>query len=221
MKRLYAVMPVPLLLSGCMMLGMGGMGSAGGSGIRGDSHGSSMSGLTLVKESVVNGIRITVEVPPYLLGDALAYTVTLRAVRDKAYISDASMVLIVTSDDIRSQRSRATHPNSQSEHRDSSTTSTGQSNAGAMKVAPDKTRDGTYVFRPSLTTGGAYKFVFVVERVGNVTHAPPIEVEQRIQLDSAMDQHAGHGDRMTGAGMASVTVIGAGVMAIAMLVMLR
>ena len=221
MKRLYAVMPAALLLGGCMMLGMGGMGSAGGGGMHGDSHVSSTSGQTLVKESVVNGIRVTVEFPPYVSGDALVYVVTLRDDRDKSFISDASMALIVTSDDNRSQGSSASRPNSQSEHRDSSTTSTGEGKVGAMRVAPDRTGNGRYVFRPSIATGGAYKFVFVVERVGNVTQAPPIEIEQSIQLDKQMNQHSGNGDRVTGVGMTSVAVIGAAVMAIAMLFMLR
>lgn len=220
MKKMYAVLPVPLFLSGCMVLGMGGMGLAGGGGMHGASHGSSMNGQTLVKESVVNGIRITAEFPPYVFGDELAYKVTLRDVRDKSTISDASIALIVTSDDNRNQGSRSGEAGSHSGHGDSST-SQSQGKVGKMKVSPDETGNGTYVFRPSITNGGAYKFVFVLERVGNVTIDPPIEVEQTVRLDGQRDQHSGNRDHMAGSGRAPAVLIGAGVMAIMMLFMVR
>lgn len=220
MKKMYAVLPAPLFLSGCMVLGMGGMGLAGGGGMHGASHGSSMNGQTFVKESVVNGIRITAEFPPYVFGDELAYKVTLRDVRDKSIISDASIALIVTSDDNRNQGSRSGQAGSHSGHGDSSTTQS-QGKVGKMKVAPDEIGNGTYVFRPSITNGGTYKFVFVLERVGNVTMDPPIEVEQTVQLDAQRDQHSGNRDHMTGSGRAPAILIGAGVMAIMMLFMVR
>ncbi len=217
---MYAVLPVPLFLSGCMVLGMGGMGLAGGGGMHGASHDSSMNGQTLVKESVVNGIQITAEFPPYMLGDELAYKVTLRNVHDKSNISDASIALIVTSDDNRNQGSRSGQAGSHSGHGDSSTTQS-QSREGKMKVSPDEIGNGTYVFRPSITNGGTYKFVFVLERVGNVTIDSPIEVEQIVQFDGQRDRHSGNGDHVTGSSMAPAVLIGAGVMAIMMLFMFR
>ena len=220
MKKMYAVLPAPLFLSGCMVLGMGGMGLAGGGGMHGASHGSSMNGQTLVKESVVNGIRITAEFPPYVFGDELAYKVTLRDVRDKSIISDASIALIVTSDDNRNQGSRTGQAGSHSGHGDSSTTQS-QGKVGRMKVSPDIIGNGTYVFRPPITNRGAYKFVFVLERVGDVTIDPPIEVEQTVQLDGRKDQRSGNGDRVTGSGMAPAALLGVGVMAIMMLFMVR
>lgn len=220
MKKMYAVLPTPLFLSGCMVLGMGGMGLAGGGGMHGASHGSSMNDQTLVKESVVDGIRITAEFPPYVFGDELAYKVTLRDVRDKSIISDASIALIVTSDDNSNQGSRTGQAGSHSGHGDSSATQS-QGKVGRMKVSPDKIGNGTYVFRPSITIRGVYKFVFVLERVGDVTMDPPIEVKQTVQLDGQKDQHSGNGDHVTGSGMAPAVLIGAGVMAIMMLFMFR
>jgi hypothetical protein len=193
---MFAVIPAPLLLGSCMMLGMGGMGAGGGGGMHGASHDSSMNSQTLVKESVVKGIQITVEFPPYVLGDTLTYKVTLRHVRDRSYIANASMELIVTSDD-------------------------NQNEVGTVKTPPAEIANGTYVFRPSITRGGAYKFVFVLNRVGSAAEDPPIEVEQRIQLNGPMDGHSGNADRATGFRIVPATVIGAGVMAIMMLVMLR
>jgi hypothetical protein len=213
-KKTYALLPAPLFLSGCMMLGMGGMA------MHGAPQGSSMNGQTLVKESVANGMRLTAEFPPYALGDALVYEVTLRDVRDKSTISDASIALIVMSDENRNQGSRSGQASSQSGHGDSSTTRS-QGSIGKMKVSPDEVDDGRYVFRPSITNGGAYKFVFVLDRVGSVAIDPPIEVEQNVQLDGRMDKHAGESDHATRSAMAPVVVASAAVMAIMMVFMLR
>ena len=218
MKKMYVALPMPLFLSGCMMLGMGGMGAAGGGGVHGAPHGPSTSGQTLVKESVVNGIRMTAEFPSYLLGDELAYTVTLRDVRDKSTISDASIALIVTLDD--NQSSRSGQAGSHSEHGDSSPTQS-QGKAGHMKVSPDEIGNGTYVFRPAIKNGGAYKFVFVLARVGSVRIDPPIEVEHTVQLDGQRDQRSRHGDHRTESRMAPAVLIGAGAMAIMMFFMFR
>ena len=204
MKKLYAVILAPLFLSGCMMLGMGGMGG----GMHGTSQGSTMKGQTIVKESIANGIRITAEFPPYVLGDVLAYTVTLRDVRDKSMISDASITLIVTSDDNRNQGSH-------SGHLDSSVTQNQRSN-WRINLSPDVLGNGTYVFRPSITNGGAYRFAFVLGRVGNVAIDPAIEVEQTIQLLGQTDQRSENGAHRTGSGISPTVLIGAGAMAIMM-----
>jgi len=204
MNKIYLTLLTPLFLSGCMMLGMGGMGHTGSGGMHGDSHGSSMNGQTIVKESVVNGIKITAEFPPYTLSDELAYKVTLYDVREKLIISDASISLIVTTDNSRGQDSHSDHGKMKE-----------------MKFLPDGINNGTYIFRPSIKNTGAYKFIFVLERVGNVTIDPPIEVDQTIQLLSQANQHSENGDNMTGYGISPVVLISAGVMAIIMLFMLR
>lgn len=220
MKKMYVVLSSPLLFSGCMMLGMGGMGAPGGSGMHGASQGSTMNGPTLVKEAVVSGIRLTAEFPPYALGDRLSYRVTVRDVRDKSTISNASVALIVTADDNRHQDSRSAEAGSDARHADSSTTLT-HGTVRRMVVSPDAMADGAYVFRPSITTGGAYRFVFVLDRVGNVALASPIEVEHIVQLHGQRDQHSGNGDPATRSAMAPTVLIGAGVMAIMMLFMIR
>ena len=215
MRKTYAVLSVPLFLSGCMMVGMGGMGG----GMHGASQGASMSGQTLIKDSVVNGIRITAEFPPYMMGDALAYTVTLRDVRDKSAISDASLAMIVTPDDINhGSRSAPTVPHSG--HGDSATVRS-QDSAERIKVSPDKVGDGTYVFRPSIMKEGAYRLVVLVERVGTVTMDPPIEVEQTVQLRAPMDEHSGNGDHGMGSGKTPLALLGVAVMAAMMLFMFR
>jgi len=204
MYKIYLTFLLPLFLSGCMMLGMGGMGHMGG--MNENSHGSSMKGQTIVKESIVDGIKITVEFPPYTLSDELAYKVTLYDVREKLIISDASISLIVIPDNDRSHDAHSDHSKRQE-----------------MKFSPDKSgiNNGTYIFRPIIKMKGAYKFIFVLERVGNVTIDPPIEVEQTIQLSSQMDMHSEDGDNMGGSGISPIVLIGVGAMAIMMLFILR
>ena len=213
MKKLCAVILAPLFLSGCMMLGMGGIGHSGAGGMHGASQSSTMRGQTIIKESIANGIRITAEFPPYVLGDALAYTVTLRDVRDNSTISDATTALIVTSDD---NRSNGSHPG----HLDSSVT-LNQRSSWTKKISPEVIGNGTYLFRPSITSGGAYRFTFVVEKVDNVTINPAIEVEQTVRLLSQADRQSENGDHKTGSGVSPAVLIGAGAMAIMMLFMFR
>ena len=90
-----------------------------------------------------------------------------------------------------------------------------------MVVSPDEIGDGAYVFRPAIATGGAYRFVFVLEKIGNVALASPIEVEHTVQLLGQRDRHSGHGDPATRSAMTPGVLIGAGVMAIMMLFMIR
>lgn len=219
MKRTSAVLSAPLFLGACMMLGTGGTGSVG-SGMHGAAHDASRNGQTLVRESVVNGIGITVAFPPYAVGDTLAYTVTLRDARDKLLISNASMALLVTADATRNQGARSVQAGAHAGHGESSTTQKRDS-VVKMTFAPAETGNGTYVFRPSITNAGAYRFVFVIERVGNVTMTPQIEVEQTIQLDGHMDQRSATGNHMAGSRRTPAALLGIGAMALMMVFMLR
>ena len=90
-----------------------------------------------------------------------------------------------------------------------------------MKFSPDAIDNGTYVFHPSIKSGGAYTFAFVLERAGAVALDPPIRVEHVVQLDSQGDQHSGTGARTTGSSIAPLVLIGAGAMVVAMLFMFR
>jgi hypothetical protein len=199
---------------------MGGMGHMGG--MNENSHGSSMTGQTIIKESIVDGIKITVEFPPYTLSDELAYKVTLYDVREKMIISDASISMIVTSDDSRKQVSHSGQASSHSGHGDSSPTQS-QGKVEKMKFSPDEINNGTYIFHPTIKNKGAYKFIFVLERVGNVTIDPPIEVEQIVQLHSQIDQPSEHNsDNMAGFSLSSPAIlIGLGAMAVMMLFIIR
>ena len=58
MKKMYLVLALPFLFAGCMMPGAGGMGLMGHEEMRGSSHAQPMSGQLLIRESVVDGMRI-------------------------------------------------------------------------------------------------------------------------------------------------------------------
>lgn len=177
------------------------------------------AGQTLVRESVANGIRITVAFPPYALGDKLAYTVTLRDARDQSLISDASLTLIVTTDATRNQGSRSGQAGAHAGHGESSTTPS-QETAGKMTFIPEAAGNGTYVFRPSINSPGAYRFLFVMERVRTMTMDPPFTVEQTVQLDGRMAQHSGTGDHM-GSRRTPAVLLGIGAMALMMVLIVR
>lgn len=194
MKKMILVVATPLLLSGCMMLGAGGMGHGSGGGGHGDAQMTPMVGQTLIKEAVVEGVRITAEFPPYSLGDDLAYRVTLRRERDSTAIGDASVAMFIGPDGARER---------------------------ATRVSPSARDDGVYVFRPVITAEGSYRVVIRVERVGTVTPTSGAELEHVVRLAARMDMSAGQADGGGTSWFAPTALLGAGVMAVMMLVMLR
>ena len=216
--RTIAVLSMSLWLSGCMMLGMGGLGMGGG--MHGTPGGRPAGGPTIIKESVANGMRMTVEFPPYRPGDRLVYTVTLQDATSGAAVAGASMALLVSpvagpaQDSIPGQaRAHAMHEGSPTEARGATT--------AALEFAADEVGDGKYVFRPSLTTAAAHRFRFVLKRSGTPGLDPPNELEHVVQLGGAGDQHAGSGAPSSGWGVTPLILLGAGAMAVAMLIMLR
>lgn len=216
MKRMSIALAAPLLLSGCMMLGMGGSGS--GHGMLGSAH-DARTGATLVRDSVANGIGISVAFPPYAFGDSLSYTVTLRDARDQSPISNASIALIVTTDATRNQSSRSRPAGAHAGHGESSTTPSLET-AENMTVIPEAAGNGTYTFRPSINSPGAYRFLLVIEKVGALTMDPPFTVEQTVQLDRRMARHSGTGDH-TGSRRTPAVLLGLGAMALMMVFAVR
>lgn len=193
MKSMTILGVLPLLLSGCMMLGSGGMGHGSSGGGGGHAQMTPMSGPMLIKESVVEGIRITAEFPRYSLGDDVSYRVTLRRERDSTAITDASVTMLIGRDDTRDR-----------------TTS----------ISPSARGTGVYEFRPVLTAEGVYRVVIRVERVGNAALPPGTQLEQLVRLDAPMDMaRETHGNDTSR--WAPTALLGVGLMAVMMLVMFR
>ena len=185
---------IPLLLSGCMMLGSTGMGH--GSGGVGHAHAqpAPMIRQTVIKDTVVEGVRITAEFPPYAYGDNLAYRVTLRRERDNTAIGDASLALLIGPSDAR----------------DRTTT-----------ISPSAVENGVYVFHPVVAAEGEYRVSVRVERAGSIAPTRSAELEQLVRIDARMDMSAGEEDGGGSSMRAPMALLGAGVMAVMMIFMLR
>ena len=224
MKKMYLVLALPLLFGGCMMLGAGGMGLTGGGGMHGSSHGNALSGQLLIKESVVDGIRVTAQFPPHAVGENPTYTVTLVDVRQDAPLSDASVSLLVSPREQGNDASRSAPSSAHAAHGETSATPS-EGNQGAMTLSPAEHRNGTFLFRPAITTAGTYSFVYRIARPGDASIDPPVEVEQTVYLGVPATRVSGNGEHGMGGGMGSgmgpTVLIGAGVMAIMMLFMFR
>ena len=158
---------IPLLLSGCMMLGPAGMGHGSGSAEHAHAQPAPKIRQTVIKETVVEGVRITAEFPPYAYGDNLTYRVTLRRERDSTAISDASLAMLIEPPDAR----------------DRTTT-----------ISPSAVDNGVYVFRPVVAAEGAYRVSVRVERAGSIALPPSAELEQVVRFDARMDMSARDGD---------------------------
>ena len=185
---------IPLLLSGCMMLGPAGMGHGTGGAGHAHAQPAPMIGQTVIKETVVEGVRITAEFPPYAYGDNLAYRVTLRRERDGTAIDDASLAMLIGPSDAR----------------DRTTT-----------ISPSAVENGVYVFHPVVAAEGEYRVSVRVERAGSIALPPSAALEQVVRFDAPMDMSAREGDGGGSSMRTPMALLGAGVMAVMMIVMLR
>ena len=185
---------IPLLLSGCMMLGSAGMGHGSGGVGHADAHLAPMMRQTVIRDTVVKGVRITAEFPPYAYGDNLAYRVTLRRERDNTAIGDASLALLIGPSDAR----------------DRTTT-----------ISPSAVENGVYVFHPVVAAEGEYRVSVRVERAGSIALTPSAELEQLVRIDARMEMSALEGDGGGSSMRAPMALLGAGVMAVMMIFMLR
>ena len=194
MNRLRVALLAPLVLNGCMMMGMGGMGTAGRGAMNGPALGASGSGPKTVKEIVVDGIRVSVDFPPYALGDSLIYRVVMYDVREQVPISGATLHLLVTTD--ADSRASERWP--------------------AVALG-----GGAYELRPVIRAAGSYRLTVIVDRVGGSVVHPPVEIEHSVQLLSPIDHQSGEEGHQAGSRLSPVVWIGAGAMVLMMLFMFR
>jgi len=219
-----ATLLAPLLLSGCMMAGMAGMAGMGGMGhaVGAGSHDDGLMAApgvpTIIKEVVVGELRVTADFPAYAWGDSLRYAVTLRGIDGRAFTAGASVFLDVspTTIDSAAGAPEATHAGH--------SMVTAPATPGASqrtRYTPAEREGGRFVFRPSIPREGTYRLAVLVERAGDTVMDPPLVVEHVVRLSppSAMPATAGHA--MRGGRLTPLVVLGAGVMALMMLVAVR
>ena len=198
--RLSGLVVGSLVLSGCMMSGMM-MGPAGGADTHAGSPVAPMTGPTVVKETVVNAIRLTVTFPAYSLGEDLTYPVEVRDGRGVLLTSDATLYLIATPQSSPQMPHAAQH------------------DVGELRVTPVRTDGGALAFQPTIATEGTYRMRVVAERVGPTALDPPMQVEHTVRLEKPMTDRAAN--RSWVAGAIPTVLVGAVAMAVMMLFVFR
>ena len=149
---------------------------------------------TVIKDTVVEGVRITAEFPPYAYGDNLAYRVTLRRERDNTAIGDASLALLIGPSDARDR---------------------------TTKISPSAVENGVYVFHPVVAAEGEYRVSVRVDRAGSIALTPSAELEQVVRFDARMGMPVREEDGGRSSMRAPLVLLGAGVMAVMTIVRLR
>ncbi|PKL83092.1 MAG: hypothetical protein CVV24_06745 [Ignavibacteriae bacterium HGW-Ignavibacteriae-3] len=191
-----------LFLPGCMMMGFGGMDHMGR--MNDNIHGSSMTGRTIVRESTVDGIKVTIEFPPYTIDDELFYKVAIYDIHDQMYISDASVVLLAYPGDSKNHESHYSD-HSKMEH---------------LNFTPDKINKGIYTFHPIIKMKGVYNLLFIIERIGDSDLNPPIKIEQPVHISDQTEMHPRDGGDQASSTISPMVIIGAGAMTVMMILML-
>ena len=216
--KLMATLLAPLLLSGCMMAGMGGMGHMAG-GTHGSSPAMAPGEPTVVKEAVAGGLRVTAAFPTYASGDSVTYTVTLSGLDGRAITTDASVFLEVSPATIGSADTSLAHTHAVAPAKVAHALPGGLER---MRFLPVERGGGRFVFRPSIPRDGAYRLIVLVERAGDTVLDPPIVVEHVVQLlPTTTGTPMAPGHAMRGWGLTPLMLLGAGFMAVMMLVAIR
>ena len=219
--KLIAALLAPLLTSGCMMAGMAGMGGLGhmsGTGMHTSGVAASPDGPLEVHEVSAGGFRVTTESPGQLVGDSLRVAVIVRELDGRAITTDASVFLDVTP---TSATGSADQP--VPTHAGHSARLAHQiPEDGALKrFSPSSHAGGQFEFRTAITPDGAYRLAVVVERVGDRVLDPPIVVSRVIQAQPAATGGAHTASAPNASQLVPLALLGAGLMAVMMLVTLR
>ncbi len=216
--KLIVALLAPLLLGSCMMAGMAGLGPMSG----GDTHGASSAAAsgepTIVKEVVVGGLRVTANFPAQAAGDALRYVVAIRD-RDGRFVTGDVAVFLEVSP-ARAQLADASPSHPGTGH---STETAGEPSGGVerTRVAPAEREAGQFTFRPAIPSAGAYRLAVLVERVGNTLLEPAIVVEHVATLSAKAPATSAGGHAMWSGRATPLVLLGAGLMAVMMLVAVR
>lgn len=220
-SKLIAALLAPLLTSGCMMAGMAGMGGLGhmsGTGVHSSGVAASPDGPLEVHEVIAGGLRVTSESPGQLVGDSLRVAVILRELDGRTITTDASVFLDVTP---TSATGSADQPVPTHASHSARLAHQLPEDVALKRFAPYAHAGGQFEFRPSITPDGAYRLAVVVERVGDRVLDPPIVVSRVIQSHAAATGGAHAASARWGGPVMPLALLGAGLMALMMLVTLR
>jgi hypothetical protein len=188
------------LLQGCMMGGMGGMGSVMPGGASEHEPGTSTTRQHIVKELVAGGVRVTADFPVFGPEDSLEYSVVLRALDGQMITTDAGIVLSVVSTTAEGRRPGESLP---------------------TRLPFTRRNDGSFVASPSIPRDGAYRLTLLVERVGATTLEQPLMLDQIIDLGARPDHAPASGPAPRRTPLSPLLLLGAGLMAVMMLLTIR
>lgn len=212
--QLMIVLLMPFAVSGCMMAGMAAMGGGGHMSGGGSLHGGTADSArqpTVIKEAMSGSLRITAEFPVFTSRESLRYVATIRDRDGRAHTENAIVFLEISSATGNVVASpaptHAGHP-------------TMIANAPLdvlerTRLTPVERAGGRFVFRPTIPTEGVYRLAIVVERVGDTVLDPPVVVDHITQIARAKSHST------WGRGLTPLVLLGAGFMAVMMLVAIR
>ncbi len=220
-SKLIAALLAPLLTSGCMMAGMAGMGGMGhmsGGGTHAGGAAVSMDGTMEVSEVVAGGLRVTAEFPAQVAGDSTRFAVVLRELDGRAITTDAAVFVDVTP---VGGTSAAAPPVPTQPGHPATMSHPAPRTMALQRIVPYARSGGRFEFHSFLEPETAFRVTVVVERVGDRVMEPPISVSRVLQHAprAAGDAHAA--STPWGGYAVPLAVLGAGLMALMMLVTWR
>lgn len=218
---LMVVLLMPLVVNGCMMAGMAAMGGAGhmsGGGAHRSADAEPERPPSVIKEVTSGALRVTVEFPTSAPGDSLRYGATIQYRDGRAVTDDAAIFLEISPGTtgvavVSPAQTHAGHP-PKIAHAPSD-------GFERTRLTPVERGGGRYIFRPNIPADGAYRLAVVVERVGDTVLDPPVVVEHVAQGASIAPVPPIHGHSMWRGGLTPLALLGAGFMAVMMLVAIR
>lgn len=219
--KLIAGLLAPLLTNGCMMAGMAGMGGMGhmtGGGTHGGGAAVAADGTMEVSEIVAGGLRVSAEFPVQVADSSTRFAVVLRELDGRAITTDAAVFVDVTPIE---KNSIAVPPVPTQPGHPATLSHPAPRDVALHRIVPYARSGGRFEFRSFLEPEGAFRVTVVVERVGERVMDPPISVSRMVQSapHAAGDAHAAN--PRWGGYAVPLAVLGAGLMALMMLVAWR
>lgn len=212
--KLMVVLLIPLLASGCMMVGMAAMGGGGhmmGGGTRHGGTADSTHQPTVIKEVISGSLRVTAEFPFFAAGESLRYVATIQDRDGQARTENAIVFLEVSSATGNVVATPAPTPTGHP----AMTAHAAPDVVERTRLSPVERAGGRYLFRPTIATEGSYRLAIIVERVGDTVLDPPVVVEHTTQIARAQS-HAQWGGRVT-----PLVILGAAFMTVMMVVAIQ
>ncbi|MBX9927800.1 MAG: hypothetical protein K2X99_02715 [Gemmatimonadaceae bacterium] len=205
-RRIVSTVVVPLLLSGCMMAGMG---HATSSSMPRRSEATPPPVSPTTATVVIGEIRMTVDFRPSTADDSAQLVVAVVGPRP---LSGRDVDLTLTIVPVSATTAAVEH---------GSDVRRRQSTYDSIVLSPVEDAAGPWVFRPVFPRNGPFRLTVGLRRAGTRTFLPPIEVAQVWDLSPTPRAMVGASHSVDRSGLTPLVILGAGLMAVMMLVGIR